>query len=122
MAKFAVICSGPAYASPYDWIERAYLKAYDPNWNRGEGQTWFTYDVREALLFDDLNRAVAFVEQVPTNYPMTESGTPNVPMRCFKVEYQAINLDAARRGELTLPKIDYALSQAHRWRQFIGLS
>jgi hypothetical protein len=117
--KYVIICSGPIYAHPNEWIEKAFLEWYDPDFNKGEGKAQFTHDIRKAMLFDTLEKAVAYVERVPVNNPMTESGAINRPIHCFKVQYQAMELDAMRRGELIMPVSRGAVpsGSAHRWQQ-----
>jgi hypothetical protein len=91
--KFAIVCSGPIYAHPRDWIDRTFVQKYDPDYNRGEGRAWFTNDMRKALLFDTIEQAMAYVHRVPVNHPLTESGCPNYPIGCFKVEFQTVQVE-----------------------------
>jgi hypothetical protein len=91
--RWAIICSGPIYAHPWDWINRTFLESYDPDYNKGEGRAWFTPDVTKAALFDSIEKAMAYVNRVPVNHPMTESGVPNYPIRCFNVEYQTVPIE-----------------------------
>ena len=101
--KFVVVCSGPIFAHPNEWVEKVYLSWYNPDYNKGEGQCHFTCDVKEAMLFDTLERAVAYVERVPVNNPMTESGVINRPISCFTISYQAIDIDDAKKGIVIMP-------------------
>jgi hypothetical protein len=96
--KFVIVCSGPVYARPDEWIRQALVEWYDPDYNRGEGRCQFTYDVTKAKLFGELGEAVAYAERVPVNHPFTESGMINRPIKCFEVQYRAIEVDQEKKA------------------------
>lgn len=98
MMKFVITCSGPLWAYPDDWIDRALLVWYDPDFNKGEGRCEFTYDISKAQLFDSLERAVAYVERAPINSPCAENGIVIKPIRCFEVAYRAIDIEREKRA------------------------
>ncbi|HEY7415606.1 MAG TPA: hypothetical protein VH593_10465 [Ktedonobacteraceae bacterium] len=97
MIKYVIVCSGPIYEMPENWIRQALIKSYDPDYRKGEGRCKFTHDIREALLFDSLQAAVAYTERVPVNNPLTEAGTVNRPIRAFKVAYRAFDLEQEKK-------------------------
>jgi hypothetical protein len=96
--KFVIVCNGPIYAHPHEWIEGALVQWYDPDFNKGEGKCQFTRDIRKAMLFDELGQAVAYVQRVPVNHPFTESGTINRPIHCFEIQYRAIEIDREKKA------------------------
>jgi hypothetical protein len=95
--KFVIVCSGPVWADPSNkeqWIERAMVAKYDPNFKRGEGRCKFTNELSEAKLFDTIEQARSYADQVPTKHPLTKAGLPNKPIKIFQVKYVCVNLDA----------------------------
>jgi hypothetical protein len=98
--KIAVVCSGPRYIHPASWIDRAYLQHYEPDYNRGEGRAWFTFDLCKAVLFDTLAQAVAYVQRVPVNNKF-RAGIINRPIDCFEITYEPLRGPIPRyRGKL----------------------
>jgi hypothetical protein len=97
--KFVIVCSGPLWARPTEWIKQTLLVWYDPDFNKGEGRCEFTYDITKAQLFDTLERAVAYVERVPiNNYARAEGGYILKPIKCFEVSYRAIDVESEKQA------------------------
>jgi hypothetical protein len=114
--KFAIVCSGPRWAHPKDWIKQALVEWYDPDFNKGEGRCEFTYDITRAQVFDELGHAVAYAERIPVNHPFTESGMINRPIHCFEIEYRALELDVEKKALQPANNIiTPTVSAAQRW-------
>ena len=73
-----------------------YLKAYDPEAHDGRGQTEWTTDLADAVVYPDFVAAFEAWRQVPKTRPKREDGQPNRPLTGVSVMFDPVQVCSHR--------------------------
>lgn len=66
-----------------------FLKSYDPEAFDGRGDSEWTKNKEEALVFDSFLEAVDFYRQIPKKRPLRDDLQPNRPLTTFDISVEA---------------------------------
>ena len=82
-----------------------YLKAYDPEAHDGRGQTEWTTDLADAVVYPDFVAAFEAWRQVPTSRPKREDGKPNRPLTGVPVMFDPVKVCSRGDHAFTGPPV-----------------
>ena len=68
----------------------SWLKSYDPEYARGQGDAVWTADPAQAMTFGSMVEAMACWQQVPKSRPVRADGRPNRPLTGWNVEIEPV--------------------------------